>query len=137
MNASTADFSTIPAVWTRSHLLDLESLSAEELTCLLDAATAFKDATDGCRRKISVLTGRTLANLFFENSTRTRNSFSLAARRLGADTVEFSSSGSSVSKGETFIDTAKNIEAMNVDAVVIRHRTAGTPHLLAKNVDCA
>ncbi|HZN36468.1 MAG TPA: aspartate carbamoyltransferase catalytic subunit, partial [Pirellulaceae bacterium] len=137
MNASTADFSTIPAVWTRQHLLDLESLSAEELTCLLDAATAFKDATDGCRRKISVLSGRTLANLFFENSTRTRNSFSLAARRLGADTVEFSSSGSSVSKGETFIDTAKNIEAMNVDAVVIRHQTPGTPHLLAKNLNCS
>ena len=137
MSTATADFSTIPAVWTRRHLLDLESLSADELTCLLDAAMAFKDATDGCRRKISVLTGRTLANLFFENSTRTRNSFSLAARRLGADTVEFSSSGSSVSKGETFIDTAKNIEAMNVDAVVIRHQTPGTPHLLAKNLDCS
>jgi aspartate carbamoyltransferase catalytic subunit len=75
--------------------------------------------------------------LFFENSTRTRNSFSLAARRLGADTVEFSSSGSSTAKGETVIDTAKNIEAMNVDAVVIRHRTPGTPHLLAKNLNCA
>jgi aspartate carbamoyltransferase catalytic subunit len=75
--------------------------------------------------------------LFFENSTRTRNSFSLAARRLGADTVEFSSSGSSTAKGETVIDTAKNIEAMNVDAVVIRHRTPGTPHLLAKNLKCS
>jgi len=133
----TADFSTIPAAWTRQHLLDLESLSAEELTCILDAAEAFKEATAGCKRKLPVLTGRTLANLFFENSTRTRNSFSLAARRLGADTVEFTSSGSSVSKGETFIDTAKNIEAMNVDAVVIRHRTPGTPHLLAKNLSCS
>jgi aspartate carbamoyltransferase catalytic subunit len=84
-----------------------------------------------------VLTGRTLANLFFENSTRTRNSFSLAARRLGGDTVEFSSSGSSTAKGETVIDTAKTIEAMNVDAVVIRHRTPGTPHLLAKHLHCA
>ncbi len=137
MSASTADFSTIPAVWTRQHLLDLESLSAEELTCILDAAEAFKEATAGCKRKLPLLTGRTLANLFFENSTRTRNSFSLAARRLGADTVEFASSGSSVSKGETFIDTAKNIEAMNVDAVVIRHRTPGTPHLLAKNLNCS
>jgi aspartate carbamoyltransferase catalytic subunit len=117
-------------------LLDLESLSAEEITCILDAAEAFRSATDNCRRKISVLTGRTLANLFFENSTRTRNSFSLAARRLGADTVEFSSTGSSTAKGETFIDSAKTIEAMNVDAVVIRHRTPGTPHLLAKNLDC-
>jgi aspartate carbamoyltransferase catalytic subunit len=137
MTTDLADFSAVPAVWTRRHLLDLESLSAEELTCLLDTAAAFKEATGGCRRKLSVLQGRTLANLFFENSTRTRNSFSLAARRLGADTVEFSSSGSSVAKGETVIDTAKNIEAMNVDAVVIRHRTPGTPHLLAKNLDCS
>jgi aspartate carbamoyltransferase catalytic subunit len=137
MAVETLDFDAIPAVWTRRHLLDLESLSAEELTCLLDTAAAFKEATDGCRRKLQVLAGRTLANLFFENSTRTRNSFSLAARRLGADTVEFSSSGSSTAKGETVIDTAKNIEAMNVDAVVIRHRTPGTPHLLAKNLNCA
>jgi len=137
MPATASDFSTIPSVWTRRHLLDLESLSAEEIVCILDAAEAFKSATDDCRRKISVLAGRTLANLFFENSTRTRNSFSLAARRLGADTVEFSSSGSSTAKGETFIDTAKNIEAMNVDAVVIRHHTPGTPHLLAKNLDCS
>src|SRR5262245_5548632 len=137
MSSATADFSTIPSVWTRRHLLDLESLSAAEITCILDAAEAFIAATDNCRRKIQVLNGRTLANLFFENSTRTRNSFSLAARRLGADTVEFSSSGSSTAKGETFIDTAKNIEAMNVDAVVIRHHTPGTPHVLAKNLDCS
>jgi aspartate carbamoyltransferase catalytic subunit len=137
MSAAVSEFGSVPAVWTRRHLLDLESLSAEELNCLLDTAEAFKDATDGCRRKLSVLGGRTLANLFFESSTRTRNSFSLAARRLGADTVEFSSSGSSVSKGETVIDTAKNIEAMNVDAVVIRHHTPGSPYLLAKNLNCS
>jgi aspartate carbamoyltransferase catalytic subunit len=124
-------------MWTRRHLLDLESLSPEELVCLLDTAAFFKEATGGCRRKLQVLAGRTLANLFFESSTRTRNSFSLAARRLGADTIEFSSAGSSTAKGETVIDTAKNIEAMNVDAVVIRHRTPGTSHLLAKNLDCA
>ncbi|MCI0358882.1 MAG: aspartate carbamoyltransferase, partial [Planctomycetaceae bacterium] len=93
MSTAALDFQTLPQVWTRQHLLDLESLTAEELTCILDAAAAFKEATDNCRRKIPVLTGRTLANLFFENSTRTRNSFSLAARRLGADTLEFSSSG--------------------------------------------
>jgi aspartate carbamoyltransferase catalytic subunit len=137
MLAPAAEFETLPAVWTRPHLLDLESLSADELNCLLDTAERFKTATGGCRNKIPVLTGRTLANLFFENSTRTRNSFSLAARRLGADTVEFSSSGSSTSKGETVIDTAKNIEAMNVDAVVIRHQTPGSPYLLAKNLGCA
>lgn len=137
MIAAAAEFETLPAVWTRRHLLDLESLSAEELNCLLDTADRFKAATDDCRRKISVLTGRTLANLFFENSTRTRNSFSLAARRLGADTVEFSSSGSSTAKGETVIDTAKNIEAMNVDVVVVRHRTPGTPHLLSERLGCS
>src|SRR4051794_34735184 len=136
MTTIAADFAQIPAVWKRRHLLDLESLSAEEIICILDSADAFKAATDDCRRKISVLSGKTLANLFFENSTRTRNSFSLAAKRLGADTVEFSASGSSLSKGETFIDTAKTIEAMNVDVMVIRHRTPGTPYLLANNVEC-
>jgi aspartate carbamoyltransferase catalytic subunit len=75
--------------------------------------------------------------MFFENSTRTRSSFSLAARRLGAGTLDFSSSTSSVSKGETVIDTAKNIEAMGIDCVVVRHRTPGTPHLLAQNLNCA
>jgi aspartate carbamoyltransferase catalytic subunit len=135
MSTDVAEFETIPALWTRRHLLDLESLSAEELTCILDAAAQFKQATDGCKRKISVLGGKTVANLFFENSTRTRNSFSLAAKRLGADTVEFSASGSSLSKGETFIDTAKTIEAMNVDVMVVRHRTPGTPYLLANTVE--
>jgi aspartate carbamoyltransferase catalytic subunit len=125
-----------PATWHRRHLLDLERLSAEEITTLLDVADALKAATDGCRRKISLLAGKTLANLVFENSTRTRNSFSLAAKRLGADTVEFSSSGSSVSKGETFVDTAKTIQAMGVDWVVTRHGTPGTPHLLSRELDC-
>ena len=92
-------------------------------------------AADG-QRKIPLLTGKTCVNLFFENSTRTRNSFSLAARRLGADTLDFSASTSSLSKGETFIDTAKNIEAMGIDLVVVRHRTPGTPHLLAQNLRC-
>ena len=136
MSTLAADFAQLPAVWKRRHLLDLESLNAAEITCILDTAASFKAATNDCRTKLSVISGKTLANLFFENSTRTRNSFSLAAKRLGADTVEFSSSGSSVAKGETFIDTAKTIEAMNVDAVVVRHRTPGTPHLLAKNLDC-
>ena len=112
----------------------MESLSADEITAVLDTADWMRTATDGCRRKISLLTGKTCANLFFENSTRTRNSFSLAAKRLGADTVEFSSSGSSVSKGETYVDTAKTIEAMGVDWVVTRHVTPGTPHLLAREL---
>lgn len=126
-----------PDAWTRRHLLDLESLSAEEITILLDTAQQLKDATDNCRRKLNLLAGKTCANLFFENSTRTRNSFSLAAKRLGADTVEFSSAGSSVAKGETFIDTAKTIEAMGVDWVVTRHSTPGTPHLLSRELRCS
>jgi aspartate carbamoyltransferase catalytic subunit len=124
-------------MWNHRHLLDLERLTAAELEAILRTAAAFKLATNNCRSKISALQGHTSANLFFENSTRTRTSFSLAARRLGADTIEFSSSGSSLSKGETFVDTAKNIEAMNVDVVVVRHRTPGTPHLLAQNLGCS
>ncbi len=123
--------------WTQADLLGLEHLSAEEITTILDAAQQLKEMTNGCAKKIDLLQGTTVANLFFENSTRTRTSFSLAARRLGADVIDFSSEGSSLSKGETFIDTAKNIEAMNVDTVVVRHRTPGTPHLLAKNIRCS
>lgn len=122
--------------WKHRHLLDLERLSGAEIESLLVAAEAFKRATAGCRQKLSALAGKTCANLFFENSTRTRTSFSLAARRLGADMVEFTASGSSLSKGETYIDTARNIEAMNVDAVIVRHHTPGTPHLLAQNLRC-
>ncbi len=125
-----------PAAWTKRHLLELETLSAEEINAVLDTAFAFKELTGGCRHKISAMQGKTTANLFFENSTRTRNSFSLAAKRLGGDTVEFSSSGSSTSKGESLVDTAKTIEAMNVDAMVVRHSAPGTPHMLAQNLDC-
>jgi aspartate carbamoyltransferase catalytic subunit len=137
MSIDAVDLETVPASWTRRHLLDLESLSSEEITLILDTAVAFKEATGGCRQKLPVMAGRTCANIFFENSTRTRSSFALAARRLGADTLDFSSGGSSLSKGETFIDTARNIEAMGVDAVVVRHRTPGTPHLLAQNLRCS
>jgi aspartate carbamoyltransferase catalytic subunit len=137
MSVALRDLDTVPELWNRRHLLGLEELSADEITLILDTAEAFKAKTGGCRHKISMLSGVTLANLFFENSTRTRTSFSLAARRLGADTIDFSASGSSLSKGETFIDTAKNIEAMGVDVVVVRHRTPGTPHLLAQNLDCS
>jgi aspartate carbamoyltransferase catalytic subunit len=137
MSIEVVDIGSVPAAWTRRHLLDLESLSAEELNIILDAAVAFKEASGNCTQKLPILSGRTCANLFFENSTRTRTSFSLAARRLGADTIDFSSSSSSLSKGETFIDTAKNIEAMGIDAIVVRHRTPGTSQLLAQNVHCS
>lgn len=136
VTVSPADWQ-VPAGWTRRHLLGLENLSADELTIALDTAARFKQATADCTQKLPLLTGRTVANLFFENSTRTRTSFSLAARRLGADTVDFSSGGSSLSKGETVIDTAKNIEAMGVHAVVVRHRTPGTAQLLAQNLNAA
>lgn len=126
----------VPECWTRRHLLGLEELSAEEITCLLDKAQVFRDLMQEGKKQFSLLAGKTCVNLFFENSTRTRTSFSLAARRLGASTLDFSSSTSSLSKGETVIDTAKNIEAMGIDAVVVRHRTPGTPHLLAQNLDC-
>ena len=115
----------------------MEELSADEIVLLLDTADRLKTATNNCRNKLNLLAGKTLANLFFENSTRTRTSFGLAARRLGADTVDFSASGSSVSKGESLVDTAKTIEAMGVDAVAVRHRTPGTPQLLAQNLRCS
>jgi aspartate carbamoyltransferase catalytic subunit len=136
MPTATLDFGPVPAIWKRRHLLGLEDLSAEEITLILDKAELFKKITASGDRKIPLLTGKTCVNLFFENSTRTRNSFSLAARRLGADTLDFSASTSSLSKGETFIDTAKNIEAMGIDLVVVRHRTPGAPHLLAQNLRC-
>jgi aspartate carbamoyltransferase catalytic subunit len=123
-----------PDGWHHRHLLDLEELTAGEIRLLLDTASLCKEATDGCRKKIAALAGSTVVNLFFENSTRTRTSFSLAARRLGADVVDFSASTSSLSKGESFIDTAKNLEAMGIDAVVVRHATPGTPHLLAQHL---
>jgi aspartate carbamoyltransferase catalytic subunit len=127
----------VPDSWQHRHLLGLEHLTAPEIELILDYADKLQEATHQGRRKLDLLKGRTVANLFFENSTRTRNSFSLAAKRLGADTVEFSSSGSSVAKGETLIDTAKTIEAMLVDAVVVRHSSPGTPHLLARSLACS
>jgi aspartate carbamoyltransferase catalytic subunit len=133
---TTIDIGTVPASWQRRHLLGLEDLSAEELTLILDKAEIFKQAAAEGQRKVPLLIGKTCASLFFENSTRTRNSFSLAARRLGADTLDFSASTSSLSKGETFIDTAKNIEAMGIDLVIVRHRTPGAPQLLAQNLQC-
>jgi aspartate carbamoyltransferase catalytic subunit len=131
------DLGPFPERWTRRHLLGLEELSAEEITLILDKADLFRRVLDQGDRKIPLLAGKTCVNLFFEDSTRTRTSFTLAARRLGADTVDFSAATSSLSKGETVIDTAKNLEAMRIDAVVVRHRTPGTPHLLAQNLRCS
>ena len=137
MSTELIEVGPVPECWTRRHLLGLEGLSAEEITAILDKAELFKRAMAAEGRKVPLLGGKTCVNLFFENSTRTRTSFALAARRLGADTIDFSAATSSLSKGETVIDTAKNIEAMGVDVVVVRHRTPGTPHLLAQNIDCS
>src|SRR5262245_6074562 len=119
------------------HLLGLDNLSAEQITALLDRAEGFLGVGEGGRPKRDDLKGVVVANLFFEASTRTRTSFGLAARRLGADTVDFTPGGSSLSKGESFIDTAKNIEAMGVDILVVRHSSAGAPHLLARHLKSA
>jgi aspartate carbamoyltransferase catalytic subunit len=120
--------------WNRKHLLGLEDMSREEIVGLLDTAESFAEISTRSRKKVPALQGRIVFNLFFENSTRTRTSFSLAAKRLSADTQDFSSTVSSLSKGETFIDTAKNIEAMGADVMVVRHPTPGAPHLLAQHV---
>ncbi|MSR30820.1 MAG: aspartate carbamoyltransferase catalytic subunit [Gemmataceae bacterium] len=120
---------------TCSHLLGLEGLSARELNSILDQTEEFIPASLDAEKRRTDLKGKVVANLFFEPSTRTRISFGLAARRLGAETIDFSPSGSSLSKGESFIDTAKNLIALGVDAVVVRHSTPGTPHLLAKHIN--
>jgi aspartate carbamoyltransferase catalytic subunit len=137
MTAELPDLGTVPGFWKQRHLLGLEQLTAEEITLILDKAEVFRQALDEGQRRFPLLAGRTCVNLFFENSTRTRTSFGLAARRLGADVIDFSAATSSLSKGETVIDTAKNLQSMGVDAVVVRHHTPGTPHLLAQNLRCS
>jgi aspartate carbamoyltransferase catalytic subunit len=123
--------------WTRRHLLGLEDLSRTELETILDTAQDFVEVSQRRRKKRSDLKGKVVVNLFFEPSTRTRTSFGLAAKRLSADTLDFTTTGSSLSKGETFIDTAKNIEAMGIDVMVVRHSSPGAPHLLAQHLHCS
>src|SRR5581483_10428471 len=123
--------------WTRKHLLALEDLSADEIRFALDTADSFKEVSTRSVKKVPALRGRVVVNAFFEDSTRTRTSFELAAQRLSADVIAFTSKGSSVSKGETLIDTARNIEAMGVDVIVIRHSSAGSAELLARSVKCS
>lgn len=137
MSVDIADRETQPAVWTQRHLLGLEELSREEIETVLARAEHFVEVGLRGPKKLTALQGKQVVNLFFEPSTRTRTSFSLAARRLGADTIDFTASSSSLMKGETSIDTAKNIEAMGVDVMVIRHASPGAPHLLAQHLKCA
>lgn len=113
------------------HLLDSKDLSATEAVLILDTAAELAKITEGPVKKLPTLRGRTVVNLFFEDSTRTRISFEAAAKRLSADVINFSAKGSSVSKGESLKDTALTLKAMGADAVVIRHHASGAPHLLA------
>ena len=116
------------------HLLGLEDYSASDITRILDTAESMREVLDRPIRKVPTLRGITVVNLFFESSTRTRISFELAEKRLSADTVNFSSSGSSLSKGESLLDTVQNIEAMKTDVVVMRHRSPGAPHFLSRHI---
>lgn len=122
--------------WTRKDLLGLQELSQEEITTILDTAQSFKEVSTRSIRKVPPLRGKVVVNLFFEPSTRTRISFELAASRLSADVINFEATTSSAAKGETLTDTARNIESMGVDVVVVRHSVPGAPHRLAK-VLCA
>jgi aspartate carbamoyltransferase catalytic subunit len=115
-------------------LVGLEGLSGETITGILDTAEPFKEISERAIKKVPVLRGKTIVNLFFEPSTRTRISFEFAEKRLGADTVNISSSGSSVVKGETLVDTARNLEAMRIDMVVIRHSSSGAAKFLADRI---
>ena len=118
--------------FSRKHLLGIRDLSAGEITHLLDTAETFRDVSRREIKKVPALRGRTVINLFFEPSTRTRTSFEIAAKRLSADAINISVSTSSVSKGETLLDTARNLEAMAPDCIVVRHSMAGAPNHLAR-----
>src|SRR5436189_1582429 len=118
--------------WNRKHLLDIESLTAEEINTVLDTARAFKAVGERAIKKVPALRGKTVVNLFIEPSTRTRISFELAALRLTADVINFTAEASSLKKGETLKDTARNLEAMNADIIIIRHSAAGAPHFLSR-----
>jgi aspartate carbamoyltransferase catalytic subunit len=119
------------------HLLGIKNLLAEDIQLILQTATQFKDVLQRPVKKVPSLRDVTIVNLFYENSTRTRISFELAEKRLSADTINFTASGSSVSKGETLLDTVNNILSMKVDMVVMRHSASGAPHFLAKHINAA
>ncbi|MCQ9207071.1 MAG: aspartate carbamoyltransferase catalytic subunit [Omnitrophica bacterium] len=123
--------------WTKKDLLGLEELSKEEIEIILDQSESFREISERTIKKVPTLRGKTVVNLFFEPSTRTRTSFELAAKRLSADTVNVAAASSSVLKGETLRDTARNIEAMKVDYIVIRHASSGAPYILSRTVSPA
>jgi len=119
------------------HLLGIEGLSPEDITLLLDKSEGYVDQNRQADKKRSLLRGRTIMNVFFENSTRTRTSFEVAGKRLGGDVINMSVAGSSIKKGETLIDTAMTLNAMHPDVLVVRHHESGAVHLLAQKVNCA
>lgn len=120
---------------SQKHLLGIKNITADDINLILDTAVNFKEVINRPIKKVPSLRDITIANIFFENSTRTRLSFELAEKRLSADVVNFSASSSSVKKGETLLDTVNNILAMKVDLVVLRHASSGAPHFLARHID--
>src|SRR5881397_2871191 len=118
--------------WNRKHLLDIQSLRPDEIVTVLDTARAFKAVGQRLIKKVPALRGKTVVNLFVEPSTRTRISFELAEQRLSADIINFTAEASSLKKGETLKDTARNLEALNADFIVIRHSASGAPHFLSR-----
>ena len=122
---------------SKKDILDIESLSSDEIRLILEAAESFKEVLGRDIKKVPTLRGKTVINLFFEASTRTRTSFEIAAKRLSADTINISASASSVQKGETLSDTVRNIEAMNSDVIIIRHPASGAPHFIAKRLSAS
>src|SRR5438132_2812175 len=118
--------------WNRKHLLSIQSLRPDEIVTVLDTARAFKAVGERAIKKVPALRGKTVVNLFIEPSTRTRISFELAAQRLSADVINFTAEASSLKKGETLKDTARNLEALNADIIIIRHSATGAPHFLSR-----
>ncbi len=123
--------------WTRKDLLTIQELEPAEIGLILDTAASMKEIADREIKKVPTLRGRTVVNLFYEASTRTRTSFEIAGKWLSADVINWSASGSSVAKGESLLDTARNIEAMSPDVVVVRHSASGAAQLLARALRCA
>ena len=133
-NGATATKDLVSALsWTKKDLLGLRELSAEEIRLILQTAESFREISLRPIKKVPALRGKTVVNLFFEPSTRTRTSFELAAKRLSADMVNIAAQNSSLTKGETVLDTVRNLEALKVDILVIRHAAAGVPHLIARH----
>src|SRR5512134_1039169 len=123
--------------WTRKDLLTMRELSASEITLLVDTAASLEEIAGREIKKVPALRGKTIVNLFYEGSTRTRTSFEIAGKWLSADVVNFTAAASSLAKGEAFLDTARNIAAMSPDVVVVRHPSPGTAALLARELPCA